>query len=428
MSRSRTSRLLGIGLLAACVTACGLPEPAEPTPKAANESESPPPQAPAEDLRALADGNNAFAIDLYKKLAETEKGNIVVSPYSIRTALAMTYAGARGRTAEEMRKVLHFTLPDEKLHPAFGATAHQLTGGKDKPFTLNVANALWGQQGYPFRPEFLDLTRKNYAGGFREVDFAANLESARQTINRWVEEKTQDKIKELLKRDTVTDKSRLVLVNALYFKGQWEHPFDARLTTDDKFRVTPERTVPVRMMNQRGKFGYTETDDAQLLRLPYRPYRESGLAMLVVLPKAVDGLARLESGLSGPQIQKWFGSMLDRRGQVFLPTFRGENEYSLKPHLTGLGMRLPFTSQAEFSGIVPPDESLLLDDVVHKAMVEVNEEGTVAAATTAVVGMQPSSAPPAPFVFRADHPFLFLICDKQTGSILFTGRVVRPGK
>lgn len=376
--------------------------------------------APDEDLKALANGNNAFAVDLYKQLVEKEKGNIIFSPYSIRTALAMTYAGARGETAEEMRKALHFTLPDERLHPAFGATSYQLKGGKDKQYELNVANALWGQKGFPFRPEFLELTKTNYGAGFREADFIADPEAARQAINHWVEEKTQDRIKDLLTPGAVNQGSRLVLTNALYFKGQWEKPFNPRLTADAQFRVTPDRTVLMQTMSQSGEFGYGEADDAQLLRLSYRASGESGLAMVLVLPKAVDGLPRLEAQLSGTQVQKWFGSIWNRNGHVSLPKFNVVQKFSLGRSLRDLGMPLAFEERADFSGITPGGD-FFIQDVIHKAMVEVDEEGTVAAAATAVVGGT-VSAPAEPFRFHADHPFLFFIYAPRTGAVLFFGR------
>ena len=413
-------RWLTAAVLIACVGACAAPV-APPTP----EPEEPAPTAPVADIQALADGNNAFAVELYKKLAEAEKGNIIFSPYSIRTALAMTYAGARGQTAEEMRKTLHFTLPDERLHPAFGATTHQLKGGKEKQYELNVANALWGQKGFPFRPEFLALTKTNYGAGFREADFVADPETAREAINRWVEEKTQDRIKELLEKGTVTRDSRLVLVNAVYFKGQWEKPFNPQWTSEVPFRVTPDRTVPVQMMSQSGEFGYGETDDAQLLYLPYRASGESGLAMVIVLPKTVDGLPRLEAQLSGHQIQKWFGSIWNRNGDVSLPKLKVEQKFSLERSLRDLGMPSSFNPGANFLGVTP-DGEFFIQGVIHQAMAEIDEKGTVAAAATAVVGGVPVSAPAAPFRFRADHPFLFCIFAPRTGAVLFLGRFSVP--
>ncbi|MBN9119464.1 MAG: serpin family protein [Planctomycetes bacterium] len=413
------TRWLAVAVLAVCAGACSTRAP-QPAP----EPEEPAPTASAEDLKALADGNNAFAVDLYKKLAEKEQGNLIFSPYSVRTALAMTYAGARGKTAEEMRKVLHFALPDERLHPAFGATAYQLKGGKDKQHELNVANALWGQKGFPFRPEFLELTRTNYGAGFREVDFIADPEAARQAINHWVEEKTQDRIKELLQPGAVNQGSRLVLTNAVYFKGQWEKPFNPRLTADAQFRVTSDRTVLMQTMSQSGEFGYGEADDAQLLRLPYRASGESGLAMVIVLPKAVDGLPRLEAQLSGTQVQKWFGSIWNRNGHVSLPKFKVVQKFSLGRSLRDLGMPLAFEEPADFSGITPGGD-FFIQDVIHKAMAEVDEEGTVAAAATAVVGGR-VSAPAEPFQFHADHPFLFFIRDAKSGLVLFVGRMSDP--
>jgi serpin B len=321
---------------------------------------------------------------------------------------------------------LHFTLPDERLHPAFGATAHQMKGGKEKQYELNVANSLWGQKGFAIQPAFLELTKKNYAGGFRELDFKADPEAARGTINRWVEEKTRNRIQDLLKQGTVNRQTRLVLANALYFKGQWAQQFDVRLTADDKFRVAPDRTAPVRMMMQRGKFSYGETDDAQLLGMPYRSGQDFGLSMVVILPKTIDGLGQLEAKLSGPLLQKWLALMSGRPGEIFFPKFKLECDYGLVPHLSELKMQTAFDpTKADFTAITAERE-FFIQEVVHKAMIEVNEEGTVAAAATAVGGAQPASAPPEPFTFRADHPFLYAIVARPSGNVLFLGRFVNP--
>lgn len=214
----------------------------------AADPEEPPIDVPEADLKALADGNNEFAIELYKKLAAGHDGNIVVSPYSISSALAMTYSGARGETAEQMKKTLHFTLPQDRLHPAFGGMAEQLQGEKDGPNELHIANALWGQRGLPLLPGFLDLTRRNYGGGFREVDFLEDLEAARRTINRWVEERTQDKIRELLGPTDLGSDTRLVLTNAVYLKAAWTRPFLKEETKEAPFEVSPDEKVTVPMM------------------------------------------------------------------------------------------------------------------------------------------------------------------------------------
>jgi serpin B len=416
MSRSRTARLLGVAFLAACLGACAVPVPPEPAPPA-DEPEQPPPQVPAEDLKALAEGNNAFAIDLYKKLAKKD-GNIVVSPYSIRTALGMTYAGARGQTAEEMRKVLHLTLPDEKLHPAFGATAYQLKGGKDAPYKLNIANALWGQKGFPFRPEFLDLTKKNYAGGFRELDFARDADAARQTINRWVEEKTQDKIKELLKEGDIHRNVRLVLTNAIYFKGTWAQPFKAEWTKDEDFETAPGAKVKVPVMSVAGRFRYHAGKDFELVELPYQGER---LSMVVLLPKERCGLAAVEKTLTADALREGIAKLRNHDGRLSLPKFKTNSRFKLRDPLKELGMPLAF-SAADFSGI-NPGGGLSIQQVIHGGDIEVDERGTEAAAATAVI-MGRSAAPE--FAFRADHPFLYLLMDRTTGTLLFVGRLTTP--
>ncbi|MCI0702977.1 MAG: serpin family protein [Planctomycetia bacterium] len=420
MFRSRALWLLGLALLALSVGACVAPvtPTPEPLPEPVPEPEEPPPSAPAEDLKALAEGNNAFAIDLYKKLAETEQGNIVISPYSIRTALGMTYAGARGQTAEEMKKVLHFTLPDEKLHSAFGATAHQLTGGKDKPYKLNVANALWGQKGFPFRPEFLELNRKNYAGGFRQVDFAGDPEGSRQTINRWVEEKTQDKIKELLKQDAISPATRLVLTNAIYMNATWAVPFPKSLTKDENFEPAPGVAVKVPLMRHaHGEFRISKTPDLHLLELPYH----GELSMLVVLPVKRWGLRDVEKTLTAPMLRDLTINL--RYGiqrEVVLPRFTTRSRFDLPDTLKALGMQQAFGA-ADFSGI-NPGGGLSIANVIHEGVIEVDEVGTVAAAATAV----DISTSYTQFDFRADQPFMFLIVDRRTGAVLFLGRCANP--
>ncbi|MCI0699953.1 MAG: serpin family protein [Planctomycetia bacterium] len=450
MFRTHALWLFGLAFLVACVGACVAPvtPTPEPVPEPTPEPEDPPPSAPPEDLKALAEGNNAFAIDLYKKLAETEQGNIVISPYSIRTALGMTYAGARGQTAEEMKKVLHFTLPDEKLHPAFGATAHQLQGGKDKPsepavpesdqarlrrhlagnndpFRLNVANALWGQKGVGFRPEFLELNRKNYTGGFRQLDFAGDPEGSRQTINRWVEEKTQDKIKELLKRGDINSAVQLVLTNAIYLKAAWARPFPKGETKDAPFEVTSDEKVIVPMMQlPQADFRYLATYDCEWLELPYvNQYADDRLAMILLLPRK-GRFTVVEKSLTAAAIQDAVGKLSFHYGKVAIPKFQVRTTSQLNSELSRLGMPLAFSGDADFSGMTG-SRGLQIGRVVHQAYLNVDEDGTEAAAATAV---QMFVSRPPPFSFTADRPFLFFIRDNQTGSILFSGRVVRPGR
>jgi serine protease inhibitor len=378
------------------------------------------PKALAEtDVKALVGGNNEFALDLYARLAKKE-GNLVFSPYSVSNALAMTYAGARGETAEEMAKVLHFTLGQERLHPAFGELIADLQkDDKNRPYSLHVANSLWGQKGYPFVDGFLRISRKNYGAGLQEVDFA-RTEEARATINRWVEEQTRDKVKELLSREHVTPATRLFLVNAIYFKGAWEMPFRKDKTEEAPFELKPDEKVNVATMTSpEGVFNYASGDDAQWVDLPYKGHR---LAMVVVLPQKKGGLAAFETGLTAKALQEAVGKLKPHWGPVSLPRFKVTTDCRLGETLKEMGMSLAFSGEADFGGIVKR-EALNITAVVHKADIDVDELGTEAAAAT---GVGFASSGYTPFAFRADRPFLFLIRDKQTGSILFLGRVTDP--
>jgi serpin B len=374
-----------------------------------------------DELKALVQGNNAFAFDLYARLSQ-KKGNVVFSPYSISNALAMTYAGARGQTAEEMAKVLHFTLGQERLHPAFAELVADLyKDGKGRPYHLHVANSLWGQKGYPFLDGFLELTRKNYRAGLKEVDFERVPEEARHTVNRWVEEQTRDKIKELLLSGDVTPSTRLVLTNAIYFKATWQTPFPKDQTRDAVFAVAPGEKPSVPMMRQpEGMFRYFAGDNFQWLELPYKGGQ---LSLVVLLPHKQGRLAGLEKALTASAIQRGVDKLQLRLGEVALPRFQATLRVSLGEDLKQMGMPLAFSRGADFSGIASA-ENLRLTGVIHKAFIDVDEVGTEASAATAVVAAGTKSI--RPFSFRADHPFLFLIRDTQTGSILFLGRVTDP--
>jgi len=373
------------------------------------------------DVSAVVKGDNEFAFDLYGRLRHHD-GNLFFSPNSISTALAMTYAGARGDTADEMARALHFTLPPEQLHPAFGALVRELNGaGRKRGYQLSVANALWGRKGYGFKDDFLRLARANYGGGLREVDFARNAEGARKEINSWVEKQTREKIKDLLKPSDVTPGTPLILTNAIYFKGDWLSPFKKEQTRDEPFAIGGGTRVTARMMHQTAKFRYHDSGTTQVLELPYAGKE---LSMVVLLPKAVEGLADLESSLTADRVAGWLSRLREQEVVVSLPRFQTTAEFRLRDQLSALGMRRAFTN-ADFSGITDK-EGLSISDVIHKAFVDVNEEGTEAAAATAVIsrGLSPSKQP----VFRADHPFVFLIRDTRHGSVLFLGRVVNPTK
>ena len=375
---------------------------------------------PIVQTATVVQGNNAFALALYAKLRAEDQGNLFLSPYSISTALAMTYAGAKGKTAAEMAEVLHFTVPQEQLHPAFAALAAKLHGDiKKEGYQLRIANRLWGQAGYHFLPTFLQVTRDHYGAELAQVDFAQDTEAARHTINAWVEEKTEEKIKDLLAQGVLDSGTTLVLTNAIYFKGDWQRKFEAKATKDAPFLLTPQEKVTVPMMRQRGKFAYGVVGKVQVLELPYVG---KDLSMFVLLPKEVDGLADLEKSLSVETLNTWTSGLREQTVEVLLPKFKMTSGFRLEKTLGSMGMPLAFSGEADFSGMTG-QRGLFISAVIHKAFIDVNEEGTEAAAATAVVMRAP--APPNP-IFRADHPFLFLIRDNRTGSILFLGRVINP--
>jgi serpin B len=380
--------------------------------------------AQAEDVAKVAEGCNRFAFDLYAHLLRQE-GNLFFSPYSISTALAMTSAGARGETADQMAKTLCLPVSGEAVHAAYAALQNDLNAaGAGGAFELVVANRLWGQKGYAFLPDFLKLLDTSYGAGLEPVDFARATEAARQTINAWVEKQTRDKIKDLLKPGVLDAMTRLVLTNAIYFKGKWAEEFDKKATRDGDFYVTPEKKVAAPLMHQTKHFGYFDGGEFQILELPYQGDR---LSMVVLLPKAKDGLAGLEASLSAEKLAEWVGKLHRREVRVALPRFKTTAEFSLGDTLVAMGMADAFDpAKADFSGM-SGKKDLFISAVVHKAFVDVNEEGTEAAAATAVVARMTAVAEPPP-EFRADHPFLFLIRDTKTGAILFLGRILDPTK
>jgi len=378
-------------------------------------------QAP-DDVRTVATGANAFAGKVFSELARGE-GNLFFSPYSISSALAMTYVGARGRTAEQMAGVLGFSLPQEKLNPALS----ELMAGfnaKDKSYKLYVANALWGQARFPFAPAFLQIIKTYFGGGFREVDYidAANRERTRQAINAWTEEQTAQKIKELITPGILSDMTRLVLTNAIYFKGTWQFQFKTAATREMPFAVSESQKVNVPMMIQTGEFKYAEKGGTQILEMPY----DGGeLSMVVLLPGSVSGLEKLQEALPRT-LDGWLAALSAQEVHVFLPRFKLEQAFLLNDQLIALGMTDAFDdAAADFSGMMADgSKGLFISKVIHKAFVDVNEEGTEAAAATAVV-VDTKSISLTP-VFKADHPFLFLIRDVRTGTILFMGRMSNP--
>jgi serpin B len=374
-------------------------------------------------ITAVINANNQFALDLYSELRKSAKGeNVFFSPYSISTALAMTYEGARGKTAEEMQSVFHFPTDGQLRKSAFAAIHNQLNK-PDSKFKLSIANSLWAQKDSKFLSEYLTTLQQYYAAKATNLDFVSATEESRKTINKWVEDKTNNKIKDLLSLGSLDATTRLVLTNAIYFKGTWIRQFDKSQTKDGDFRVSATNTIKVPMMRRADKdatFNYAETSDLQILEMPYEGER---LSMLVLLPKG--DLSLLEPSLSLDKINDWKSKLREQRVDVLMPKFTLDTKYSMKETLTQMGMPTAFDGdRADFSGMTGR-KSLRISAVIHQAFVDVNEEGTEAAAATAVVMSGKSVPRPVP-IFRADHPFIFVIQDKENGNILFIGRVVNP--
>jgi serpin B len=330
----------------------------------------------------------------------------------------MTYAGARGETARQMVAVLH--LPGEATHRGFAELLRQVGDRQGGGYQLSLANALWTQQGFAFLPEYVELARSDYRAGVEQVDFVGATEGARTAINAWVARETRQKIQELIPRGAVTTDTRLVLTNAVYFKGDWARQFKKELTKDEPFSVQAGRAIASPTMHKRGSFKLVETDAIQALELPYAG---DDLSMVVLLPRRVDGLAELEQALTLERLDGWLAAMRRSEVDVSLPKFVVTDEFSLSRTLSEMGMPAAFDSGADFSGMTGR-RGLAISAVLHKAYVDVNEEGTEAAAATgAVVSLTSMQVTP---VFRADHPFVFLIRDNRSGAILFLGRVVDP--
>jgi serpin B len=374
--------------------------------------------------QALVEGNTAFALDLYGQL-KSKPGNLFFSPYSISTALAMTYAGARGDTEKQMGRVLHLDQVQRQVHTSFGALQSRLAeAGKAKGIEVSIANALWAQKGHPFLPAFLDIATRDYQANLNQADFETGAEAARGEINRWVAQKTKDKIQDILPAGSLDNLTRLVLANAIYFKGAWTKPYEKAQTSTQPFHLSATAQVNVPLMHHVDTVKYTENPDYQAVELPYGT---GDLSMVILLPRKVDGCGQLEDRLTPVLLSGALSQLKSRRVEIFLPRFKLESSFELNRTLAAMGMPQAFTSQADFSGM-DGTKSLFISGVFHKAWGEVNEEGTEAAAAT-VVGvrasaiMRPLEPPP---VFRADHPFIFLIRDTHSGTVLFLGRLANP--
>jgi serpin B len=395
----------------------------------ASAQTTPPPPAPATRLADLAAANNAFACDLYRQFAPAAGANAFFSPYSVETALATTWAGANGNTAAQMAKVLHLdALPSAQVTPAFGALQKALNDSEKKSgVQLAVANSLWPQQNHPILPEYLKTIQDDFASAIFPVDYKTQAEAARLRINAWVEDQTQKRIQNLLHPGDVADTTRLILVNAIYFKGNWAEKFDSANNLTAPFTLASGATQPATFMYKKlSGARYADVADApvplQILALPYQGGTLEFDALLPALPAA---LSDLEKKLTSENLTAWLGQLAHRSSvEVFLPKFKLNTRYALVAPLQKLGLADAFTDHADFSRM-DGQQDLFIGNIVHQAFVEVNEDGTEAAAATGVV-VRTLAVEASPPVFRADHPFLFLIRDTASGAILFLGRFATP--
>ena len=387
-------------------------EPSQP-PQADDTGSTP------QGVQEVANANNKFAFDLYSELKKSESGNIFYSPYSISAVLAMTYEGAEGKTSDEMKSVFHFP-EDNILRTNFAAIYNDINEGNNA-YELKTGNALWVQQDYPFLEDYMSRVEKYYRGKAANLDFISETEKSRQTINTFIEEQTNDKIKDLISAGMLNSLTRLVLTNAIYFKGTWEWEFDKSDTREQDFKIAPDNIVKTPMMfmdPDKAEFNYVDLEKLQVLELPYKGEK---ISMLILLPK--ENLENIE--LSSEKLNEYKSQMEETKlDSIYLPKFEFDTKYLMSETLKGMGMLTAFTWDADFSGMTGYKD-LFISFVVHQAYVKVDEKGTEAAAATAV-GMPMSAAPRN--IFRADHPFIFIIQEKETGNILFIGRVTNPNE
>jgi len=380
------------------------------------------PNATQDDLKELVSGNNSFALDFYHAIGG--EGNLFYSPYSISTALAMTYAGAVNETEQQMKNTLHFTLAQNRLHPAFNALNLDLSGrAGNQGFELNIANSLWGQTDYLFLKSFLDIIAENYGAALNRVDFKKSPEESRVVINQWVSDKTKEKITDLIPSGAIVDSTRLVLVNAIYFNAKWENPFKKESTLDDIFYLADGSQIKTPTMRTTDYFKYAEGDGYKAVELPYK---DGNISMVILLPDA-EKFKAVETSLTADRLNEISAKL--QFGELFLtmPKFRyASDSVSLKDTLSKMGMPIAFRwPGADFSGM---DGTLFfyVGDVFHKAFISADEAGTEAAAATAVSMLAGSAAPASPPEMKINRPFIFFIRDMKTGTILFMGRIVNP--
>lgn len=379
----------------------------------------------------ITDANDQFAFDLYQRYAgeKDPNANVFFSPFSISSAMAMVYEGAKGQTAQEIGSVFHFPTDIGQVRSGYQAALNSFSD-ISAPASLTTANAIWVQNGYQLLSDYTDAIKTYYDGSIANVDFENEPVVAASTINQWVDVETAGKIQDIVPPAGVDPHTRLILTNAIYFKDAWNSPFEKYMTQEKDFTANDGSHVQASMMEQTSNFSYADTGTAQLLQLPYR---DSNTSMVIILPKNGD-LSALEGSLSYAKVNGWEQNASDQLVDVSLPKFTIQTDEHMPTDLEAMGMPTAFSpTDADFSGIAPipdPSKNLYISDVIHKAFIDTDEDGTEAAAATAVVVAEPQAIGPRPtqqpIVFNADHPFMFFIQQDQTSNILFAGRVVDP--
>jgi len=382
--------------------------------------------ATTESVQSLVDSLNDFSFAFYDEIIKNEESNVFYSPYSIFTALSMAYEGANGNTAVQMKDILNILQNDSVTESSFGRLYNLLNQNREG-YTINTANAFWANEDYKFLDEYIALLTSYYIAEANELDFSKNVEAA-NTINTWIEKQTNDKIKNMIKPETLSDLTKLVLTNAIYFKGLWEKQFYTANTSEADFETNTFQNVTVDMMRYTGKdnkFNYTETEDLKILELDYQG---NDISMIIILPKE-NNITLAEKELSAVNLADWKSSLTKTTINVLkIPKFKLETEYTLNNILSDMGIKDAFNfGVADFSGM-DGTNYLYISLVIHKAFVEVNEEGTEAAAATAIMMEAGAAFPPKTYTFIADHPFIFLIQQKETGAVLFMGKVTNPSE
>lgn len=367
-----------------------------------------------------SDANNMFGFEFLSKVLGQDNGNVFFSPYSITSAFSMAYEGARGTTSDEMESVFHF-IQDNIARKNYVSRINSELNDPSQQYKLDIANALWIQNDYPVFSSYTDTIKQYYAANVTNLDLKGDSENSRKIINTWVENKTNQKIVDLLPQGSINENSRVVLTNAIYFKGNWTNQFDAQDTSNQNFTTSANKIVTIPMMTTTSSFPYFEDNNIQVLKMPYQG---GHLSMVVLLPKN-NNLKSLANSLSVEKLQQWNGNMTTEPVTVYMPKFTLDTKYILNDYLPSMGMPSAFSpNDANFTGISSVKD-FSISTAVHQAFVKVDEKGTEAAAATGAV-FQVTSMPLSKYTFRADHPFIFMIYDDQTGLVLFMGQVVNP--